>query len=74
MLYYLFDYLDRAYDLPGAGLFQYITFRAAMAVILSLTIATVYGKKIIAYLQRKQDKSRRVVVVRTWCEWWSMNG
>ena len=54
MLYYLFDYLDRAYDLPGAGLFQYITFRAAMAVILSLTIATVYGKKIIAYLQRKQ--------------------
>jgi phospho-N-acetylmuramoyl-pentapeptide-transferase len=54
MLYYLFEYLDRAYDLPGAGLFQYITFRAAMAVILSLTIATVYGKKIIAYLQRKQ--------------------
>ncbi|PQB03681.1 phospho-N-acetylmuramoyl-pentapeptide-transferase [Aureitalea marina] len=54
MLYYLFEYLDKAYDLPGAGLFQYITFRAAMSVILSLTIATVYGKKIISYLQRKQ--------------------
>ena len=54
MLYYLFEYLDKAYDLPGAGLFQYITFRAAMSVILSLLIATVYGKKIISYLQRKQ--------------------
>jgi len=54
MLYYLFDYLDRMYDLPGAGLFQFITFRAAMAVILSLFIATVYGKRIIRFLQRKQ--------------------
>ncbi|MDC8003202.1 phospho-N-acetylmuramoyl-pentapeptide-transferase [Aureisphaera galaxeae] len=54
MLYYLFDYLDKTYDLPGAGLFQFITFRAAMAVILSLIIATVYGKKIIRILQRKQ--------------------
>ncbi len=54
MLYYLFDYLDKTYDLPGAGLFQYITFRAAMAVIFSLLIATVYGKKIIRILQKKQ--------------------
>ncbi|MBX2827671.1 MAG: phospho-N-acetylmuramoyl-pentapeptide-transferase [Flavobacteriaceae bacterium] len=54
MLYYLFDYLDKTYDLPGAGLFQFITFRAAMATILSLIIATVYGKKIIRILQRKQ--------------------
>jgi phospho-N-acetylmuramoyl-pentapeptide-transferase len=54
MLYYLFDYLDKTYDLPGAGLFQYITFRAAMAVITSLLIATVYGKKIIKLLQKQQ--------------------
>lgn len=54
MLFYLFEFLDKNYDLPGAGLFQFITFRAAMAVILSLVIATVYGKKIIAFLRRKQ--------------------
>jgi phospho-N-acetylmuramoyl-pentapeptide-transferase len=54
MLYYLFDFLDKTYDIPGAGLFQFITFRAAMAAILSLLIATVWGKKIIRILQRKQ--------------------
>lgn len=54
MLYYLFDFLEKTYDLPGAGLFKFITFRAALAVIFSLIIATVYGKKIIAYLQKKQ--------------------
>ncbi len=54
MLYYLFDYLDKTYDLPGAGLFQFITFRAAMAVITSLLIATIYGKKIISFLRKKQ--------------------
>ncbi|MEZ4858603.1 MAG: phospho-N-acetylmuramoyl-pentapeptide-transferase [Flavobacteriaceae bacterium] len=54
MLYYLFDFLDKNYDLPGAGLFQFITFRAALAVIVSLVIATFYGKRIIAYLQKKQ--------------------
>ena len=54
MLYYLFDFLERNYQLPGAGLFEFITFRAALAVILSLIIATVYGKKIIRILQRKQ--------------------
>ena len=54
MLYYLFDFLDKTYDLPGAGLFQFITFRAAMAAILSLLIATVWGKRIIRFLQRKQ--------------------
>ncbi|MEZ4778500.1 MAG: phospho-N-acetylmuramoyl-pentapeptide-transferase [Flavobacteriaceae bacterium] len=54
MLYYLFDFLDRTYDLPGAGLFRFITFRAAMAVILSLFIAMIYGKKIIAFLRKKQ--------------------
>jgi len=54
MLYYLFDFLEKEYQLPGAGLFQFITFRAALAVILSLFIATVYGKKIIRYLQKQQ--------------------
>lgn len=54
MLYYLFEYLERNYDIPGAGLFGFITFRAALAVILSLVIATFFGKKIIRFLQRKQ--------------------
>lgn len=54
MLYYLFDFLDKTYDIPGAGLFQFITFRAALAVMLSLFIATIYGKKIIVFLQKKQ--------------------
>ncbi|AFL81352.1 Phospho-N-acetylmuramoyl-pentapeptide-transferase [Aequorivita sublithincola DSM 14238] len=54
MLYYFFEYLDKTYDVPGAGLFNFITFRAILAVILSLFIASVYGKKIINYLRRKQ--------------------
>jgi phospho-N-acetylmuramoyl-pentapeptide-transferase len=54
MLYYIFKYLDEAYNLPGAGLFQYITFRSGMAVILSLLISTIYGKRIIGYLRNKQ--------------------
>ncbi|WP_010228686.1 phospho-N-acetylmuramoyl-pentapeptide-transferase [Gillisia marina] len=54
MLYYLFDFLDREYQVPGAGLFEFISFRSAMAIILSLAISTIYGKKIINYLLRKQ--------------------
>jgi len=54
MLYYLFDYLDKNFDLIGAGLFQYITFRSAIAFVLSLVLSTVYGKKVIKYLRRKQ--------------------
>ncbi len=54
MLYYLFDYLDKTYDIPGTGLFEFLTFRASLAVILSLFIATVYGKKIIDFLRKKQ--------------------
>ncbi|MCM4151558.1 phospho-N-acetylmuramoyl-pentapeptide-transferase [Arenibacter sp. N53] len=54
MLYYLFEYLEKQYQLPGAGLFQFITFRAAMAVMLSLILATVYGKRIINFLRHKQ--------------------
>jgi phospho-N-acetylmuramoyl-pentapeptide-transferase len=54
MLYYIFKYLDEAYNLPGAGLFQYITFRSGIAIILSLLISTIYGKRIINYLRNKQ--------------------
>ncbi|NJE06661.1 phospho-N-acetylmuramoyl-pentapeptide-transferase, partial [Thermococcus sp. M36] len=54
MLYHLFTWLQQKYHFSGAGLFQYQTFRIAMAVLLSLLIATVFGKKIILYLQKKQ--------------------
>ena len=54
MLYYLFEYLENQYQFPGASLFQFLTFRAAMSVLLSLILATVYGKRIIRMLQRKQ--------------------
>lgn len=54
MLYHLFKHLDTLYDLPGAGMFQYISFRAAAAVILSLLITIVFGRKIINMLRRKQ--------------------
>lgn len=54
MLYYLFEYLETEYQFPGASLFQFITFRAAMAIILSLLISTIYGKRIIEFLRRKQ--------------------
>lgn len=54
MLYYLFEYLEKQYQIPGAGLFQFQTFRAAMAVLLSLLLATVYGKRIILFLKHKQ--------------------
>lgn len=54
MLYHLFIWLKQHFHLSGTGLFQYITFRAALAVILSLIITTVFGKRIILFLQRKQ--------------------
>ena len=54
MLYYLFTYLDKHFDFPGAGVFQYITFRTTMAVIVSLIISLLMGKTLIAYLHRKQ--------------------
>ena len=54
MLYYLFEYLDKTLDVPGTGVFQYITFRSALALMLSLLISTVYGKKIITILKNKQ--------------------
>jgi phospho-N-acetylmuramoyl-pentapeptide-transferase len=54
MLYHLFTYLDQKFDLVGAGVFQFITFRAAMGVLFSLFIALFFGKRIISYLQKKQ--------------------
>lgn len=53
MLYHLFQYLEQ-YDLPGAGMFRYISFRSSMAIITSLIISTIYGKRIIVYLRKKQ--------------------
>ena len=54
MLYYLFEYLSSQYDIPGAGLFQFITFRAAIAFMLSLLVSAVYGKRIINFLRKQQ--------------------
>lgn len=54
MLYYLFDFLDRQWDLLGAGVFQYISFRAGMSALLSLLITITFGKKLINFLRRKQ--------------------
>ena len=54
MLYLLFEYLHKHYDFPGLRLFQYLTFRASLSIILSLFITTVYGRRIIDYLRFKQ--------------------
>ncbi|MFN5325413.1 MAG: phospho-N-acetylmuramoyl-pentapeptide-transferase [Bacteroidota bacterium] len=54
MLYYLFEYLDRVWDIPGAGVFRFISFRAAMAIIISLFITLFLGKPIIRLLLKKQ--------------------
>ena len=54
MFYYLFDYLDKYINFPGAGVFRYISFRTALAIILSLLISLVFGKSIINYIRKKQ--------------------
>jgi phospho-N-acetylmuramoyl-pentapeptide-transferase len=54
MLYYLFHYLNQHFHLPGAGLFEFISFRAGMAIIISLLITMVYGKSLIKFLHKKQ--------------------
>jgi phospho-N-acetylmuramoyl-pentapeptide-transferase len=54
MLYYLFEFLDKQYELAGAGLFQYISFRSALAFVFSLLISTIYGRRIIDKLRRLQ--------------------
>lgn len=58
MLYYLFDWLDRAFNFPGAGVFQYISFRAAMSAITSLIIMLIFGKPFIRLLKKKQIVER----------------
>ncbi len=54
MLYYLFEYLDKVLDVPGTGVFQYITFRSGLAVLLSLLLSTIYGKRVINFLRNQQ--------------------
>lgn len=54
MLYYLFTWLDKEFDIPGAGVFQYISFRTAMSIIISLLVTTVYGSRLIKVLRAKQ--------------------
>ena len=54
MLYHLFEWLDKYYDFPGAGLFRYVSFRAASAIVLSLFIALIFGRRIIAHLRKLQ--------------------
>jgi phospho-N-acetylmuramoyl-pentapeptide-transferase len=54
MLYYIFKYLNEAYAFPGAGVFEYLSFRAAMAVITSLVISLLFGNRWISYLNKKQ--------------------
>ena len=54
MLYHLFSYLDQTIDLPGAGMFNYISFRTGVAFIMALMLSTLFGRKIIDYLQKKQ--------------------
>ncbi len=54
MLYYLFTWLDREYDIPGAGVFQYISFRTGISIIFSLLFTTIYGNRLIRILRAKQ--------------------
>jgi len=54
MLYYVFDYIEKNFDFPGAGLFQYISFRAGAAAVLSLIITITFGERLINYLRKKQ--------------------
>jgi len=54
MLYYLFEFLEQQYQLTGASLFQYLSFRAAFAIILSMGFSMVFGKRIIQYLKKQQ--------------------
>ncbi|GGE96707.1 phospho-N-acetylmuramoyl-pentapeptide-transferase [Flavobacterium limi] len=54
MLYYLFEYLNKTLDVPGTGVFQYITFRSGLALMLSLLLSTIYGKRVINFLRRQQ--------------------
>ena len=54
MLFHLFEYLDKHFDFPGSGLFHFLSFRAALSILISLTISLVFGKSLIRILRRKQ--------------------
>ncbi|MDP4631265.1 MAG: phospho-N-acetylmuramoyl-pentapeptide-transferase [Flavobacteriales bacterium] len=54
MLYHLFEYLDKHMNFPGSGLFHYLSFRAALSILISLTISMVFGKTLIRMLRKKQ--------------------
>ena len=54
MLYYLFEYLDKTLNISGTGVFQYITFRSALAFMLSLLLSTIYGKRVVSFLRKQQ--------------------
>lgn len=54
MFYYIFDYLDKFYDIPGAGVFKYISFRSGLAALTSLLITMIIGKRIIVFLKKMQ--------------------
>ena len=53
MFYHLFKFLDEAYNLPGSGMFQYISFRSSAAIIVALLIAIIFGRRIIDFLRSK---------------------
>ena len=54
MIYYLFQFLDQNFIIPGLGVFEYISFRAMLAVIISFFVTVFFGKRIIAFIQKKQ--------------------
>ena len=54
MLYYFFEFLEQHYQFPGASVFQYLSFRAALAVIISLSFSLIIGKRLIVFLKKKQ--------------------
>ena len=54
MLYYLFQYLENEFQLPGASLFQFLSFRSAFAILISLLFTLIFGKNIIKFLKQKQ--------------------
>ena len=54
MIYYIFEFLENNYNLPGAGVFQYISFRSALAIITSLLVSLVFGGKIIRFIKKMQ--------------------
>jgi phospho-N-acetylmuramoyl-pentapeptide-transferase len=54
MIYYIFEFLENNYNLPGAGVFQYISFRSALAIMTSLLVSLVFGGKIIRFIKKMQ--------------------